>query len=153
MEKLLESAMDKSLKDLYKKIENTSLEPIIGPYIKSYMKPEELSSSLDKDANHVECKKSLYYPFKLPIKYLDDKSLHPLSHIVCNDLELAPSVVTTTDSPNPCIYDSLFLPKHDFANKMILGNSFQCINIYFKRNRYFLYFQNNKGENQEHNRN
>ena len=120
MDRFLESAMDKSLKDLYKKIENTSLEPIMGPYIKSYMKPDQ-DAHLDKDEILVKSKKSLYHPFKLPIQYLDDKTLHPLSHIVCNDLELAPTIDSTQSvvTSKSCIYDYLFLPKHDFAKNMI----------------------------------
>jgi len=121
MNDFLESAINNSLKDLYKKIENTSLEPIIGPHIKSYIKSDNSNASLDKNDIFVESKKSLYYPFKLPIKYLDDKTIHSLSPIVCNDLELAPTILPNKllSTCNPCIYDCLFLPKHDFAKNMI----------------------------------
>ena len=59
-------------------------------------------------------KKSVYHPFVLPIHYLDDKSIHPLSNTVADDLELSKS-----SSDNPIIYDYLFQPKNRFAVNMI----------------------------------
>jgi hypothetical protein len=55
----------------------------------------------------------LFSNFRLPITYLDTKSVHKLSTVVASDLELAES----TDSLP--MYDHLFLPKHEFAKQMI----------------------------------
>ena len=58
--------------------------------------------------------------FQLPIEYLDPSTLHPLQSTVVNDLEL---VSTITEDPEKqasiALYDNLFLPKHEFAKKMI----------------------------------
>jgi hypothetical protein len=52
-------------------------------------------------------------PFKLPIDYLDEKVVHPLSEVVASDLEL---VSATASDP---MYDILLKPKHKFAKDMI----------------------------------
>ena len=52
-------------------------------------------------------------PFKLPIEYLDEKLVHPLSEVVASDLEL---VSATASEP---MYDILLKPKHQFAKDMI----------------------------------
>ena len=52
-------------------------------------------------------------PFKLPIDYLDEKLVHPLSEVVASDLEL---VSATASDP---MYDILLKPKHKFAKDMI----------------------------------
>ena len=52
-------------------------------------------------------------PFKLPIEYLDEKVVHPLSEVVASDLEL---VSATASDP---MYDILLKPKHKFAKDMI----------------------------------
>ena len=57
----------------------------------------------------------IYYPFQLPITYLDASMVHPLSKIVCNDLELN----TPLHANKKCMYDYLLKPKHQFANQMI----------------------------------
>lgn len=51
--------------------------------------------------------------FILPIEYLDEKVVHPLSDIVVSDLELVSA--TASDS----MYDTLLKPKHQFAKDMI----------------------------------
>lgn len=51
--------------------------------------------------------------FKLPIDYLDEKLVHPLSEVVASDLEL---VSATASDP---MYDILLKPKHKFAKDMI----------------------------------
>ena len=112
MSDFLEKTLEKTLVDLYTKIENTPLEPFIGPYIKSYLPPV----ALDPISTTPIAIKSLYHPFKLPLKYLDDKSLHPLSPVVSSDLEL---VLSSTSATSTCIYDALFQPKHAFAKNMI----------------------------------
>ena len=52
-------------------------------------------------------------PFHLPIEYLDEKVVHPLSTVVASDLEL---VSATASDP---MYEVLLKPKHDFAKDMI----------------------------------
>lgn len=51
--------------------------------------------------------------FHLPIEYLDEKVVHPLSTVVASDLEL---VSATASDP---MYEVLLKPKHDFAKDMI----------------------------------
>jgi len=51
--------------------------------------------------------------FILPIEYLDEKVVHPLSEVVASDLEL----VSATASES--MYDTLLKPKHQFAKDMI----------------------------------
>lgn len=53
-----------------------------------------------------------YEPFQLPINYLDEKYIHPLSNTVEKDLELA-------TSENKSMYEYLFQPKNEFAKNMI----------------------------------
>ena len=56
--------------------------------------------------------------FKLPISYLDDSNLFPVSDVVCNDLEL----VKNNSSPDgKCIYDYLLKPSDEFS-KLLLPN-------------------------------
>ena len=52
-------------------------------------------------------------PFRLPIDYLDETVVHPLSDVVASDLEL---VSATASDP---MYDILLKPKHKFAKDMI----------------------------------
>jgi hypothetical protein len=52
-------------------------------------------------------------PFILPIEYLDEKVVHPLSEVVASDLEL---VSATASDP---MYETLLKPKHQFAKDMI----------------------------------
>lgn len=68
------------------------------------IRPPILTSS-DNDIIHTN--------FRLPIQYLDEYTLHTLSPVVSNDLELS-----IPDSENS-VYDHLFLPKHQFAKSMI----------------------------------
>lgn len=56
---------------------------------------------------------SAFPSFKLPIQYQATNSIHPLSSLVVDDLELASS---TTQTP---LYEFLFQPTHDFSKKMI----------------------------------
>lgn len=51
--------------------------------------------------------------FHLPIEYLDEKVVHPLSTVVASDLEL---VSATASDP---MYEVLLKPKHEFAKDMI----------------------------------
>ena len=53
------------------------------------------------------------HPFRLPIEYLDEKVVHPLSTVVASDLEL---VSATASDP---MYEVLLKPKHEFAKDMI----------------------------------
>jgi len=66
---------------------------------------------------------NVYYPFMLPIKYLDKPHIHTLSPIVVSDLELAgeSSLVVREDAPaaSPTMYDYLFQPTTQFASSTI----------------------------------
>ena len=79
------------------------------------------------DSNPVDAKPTTqYYPFKLPIKYLDETALYPLSPVVSNDLEL----LNTAADHN--MYDCLFQPTHEFGKNMIREwNTNYCTNIPF----------------------
>ena len=108
MDKCLDKYISKTAADLYSQVEHTSFGPILKPYIEKYIIPEPVKVAVD------EPKKSLYHPFQLPIRYLDDNCIHPLSPIVSSDLEL-----TIVDSPESGMYNHLFLPEHAFAKNMI----------------------------------
>ena len=54
--------------------------------------------------------------FKLPISYLNNDMLFPITDIVSSDLELIPS---NENSNNKCIYDYLFQSKHSFSKLLI----------------------------------
>ena len=58
-------------------------------------------------------KKSLHYPFKLPIEYISQDELHPLSTIVNDDLELV------TSKGKVSVYEQLFQPTNIFGSNMI----------------------------------
>ena len=79
-------------------------------YVKESL--EEPFGKNSKESKESKESKPLYDGFKHPITYLDASSLHPLSTIVSNDLELL-------ESNNKPIYDYLFQPKHKFARDMI----------------------------------
>ena len=55
--------------------------------------------------------------FQLPIEYLDPSMLHPLEYTVATDLELISTINETQETKS--LYNSLFLPKHEFARKNI----------------------------------
>uniref|UniRef100_A0A6C0AU05 DNA mismatch repair proteins mutS family domain-containing protein n=1 Tax=viral metagenome TaxID=1070528 RepID=A0A6C0AU05_9ZZZZ len=61
----------------------------------------------------LEDSKSAISRFKLPISYLDSSELYKISETVKSDLELVPVVDTS------CMYDYLFLPKHEFAKSIM----------------------------------
>lgn len=54
----------------------------------------------------------LHYPFRLPITYLPEKEIRPLSKIVSSDLELV-------DTPSKSMYEYLLRPSHQFARDLI----------------------------------
>ena len=58
---------------------------------------------------------SLYYPFKLPIQYVNKNEVFPLSKTVSDDLELETTISTTGTST----YEHLFEPSNSFATQMI----------------------------------
>jgi len=58
-------------------------------------------------------KNTLYKPFKLPIQYLPESDIHPLSETVNQDLELVKSVGSKS------VYQQLFKPTHNFGEMMI----------------------------------
>lgn len=55
--------------------------------------------------------------FQLPIEYLDPSTLYPLQPTIAADLELVATI--TEDQKTACLYDNLFLPKHEFAEKTV----------------------------------
>jgi energy-coupling factor transporter ATP-binding protein EcfA2 len=105
----IDNYISKTVTELYTQIEHTSFGPMLKPYIDIYIIPES-----EKEKEKTESKKSLYYPFQLPIRYLDNSTVHPLSSTVSNDLEL-----TVIENPESSIYNLLFLPEHEFAKNMI----------------------------------
>lgn len=113
-----DTAINNLASELYSKIEHTQIGAILKPYIEPYITP------IIPPSHTTEPAKSKYYPFQLPIRYLDNNT-YPLSTIVSNDLELA------IDASN-CIYNHLFLPKHEFAVNMIHEwKTHYSTNIYF----------------------
>lgn len=70
----------------------------------------------EPDFLYSDCQENpaLYGPFKLPIEYLDESSRHPLSDIVCQDLELV-----DTRGANHSMYQFLFQPSHPLGDSMI----------------------------------
>ena len=65
------------------------------------------------EATKSEAEKRAETKFILPIEYLDENVVHPLSEVVASDLEL---VSATASDP---MYDTLLKPKHQFAKDMI----------------------------------
>ena len=79
--------------------------------------PVPIPPSILKLINSEEIKETKYESihestFKLPIQYLDEKYIHPISPIVSQDLELV-------SSTNKSMYDILLNPSNPFANHMI----------------------------------
>ena len=66
--------------------------------------------------------------FKLPISYLNNDMLFPITDIVSSDLELIPS----SENNNKCIYDYLFQSKNSFS-KLLIPNwkQYYTTNIHF----------------------
>jgi hypothetical protein len=80
-------------------------------------------NSLDSSVNNVSPKIDESIPtFKLPIQYLDDKDIHPISSIVSDDLELCKEKTTEKDpgtsNKGKSMYDIVFQPSHPFGEKM-----------------------------------
>lgn len=59
-----------------------------------------------------EKNKHVYYPFKLPIYYLQNEDICDLNTCVIEDLEM-------DKSPETPMYDLLFQPKHEFSKNLI----------------------------------
>ena len=79
--------------------------------------PVPIPPSILKLINQEENKPPNYKPiydssFKLPIQYLDEKYIHPISPVVSQDLEMV-------SSSNESMYNILLKPSHSFANHMI----------------------------------
>lgn len=85
-----------------------------------------------KGANSVQQERPLHYPFKLPIQYIAANSVHPLSAVVVQDLELVQTVSSASDttkqsaqsaqsaqSTSHSMYEHLFQPTHPFGQAMI----------------------------------
>ena len=70
---------------------------------------EEVSEAEKSEAEKSEAETK----FILPIEYLDEKVVHPLSEVVASDLELVSA--TASDS----MYETLLKPKHQFAKDII----------------------------------
>ena len=107
----------------YAKSSNSSSNSIEDYTKELYEKIEILLGKTPNIPKDVSNNKPTFYPFKLPIQYLEDKSLHALSPIVSSDLELSPSLTHSSSidasSNQMVIYDHLFQPTHSFAKDMI----------------------------------
>ena len=71
---------------------------------------EKLYNSTEEDVNL-----PIHHPFKLPIAYLPETEIHPLSEVVKTDLEL----VKSSKEQNKSMYEQLFRPSHPLASNMI----------------------------------
>jgi hypothetical protein len=71
---------------------------------------EKLYNSAEEDVNL-----PIHHPFKLPIAYLPETEIHPLSEIVKTDLEL----VKSSKEQNKSMYEQLFRPSHPLGSNMI----------------------------------
>ena len=56
---------------------------------------------------------TLHSPFKLPIEYISDNELHPLSDVVCEDLELV------KEEGEISVYEKLFQPSNILGHNLI----------------------------------
>ena len=75
---------------------------------------KRVSEATKSEATKSEAEKSeSKTKFILPIEYLDENVVHPLSEVVASDLEL---VSATASDP---MYETLLKPKHQFAKDMI----------------------------------
>ena len=76
-----------------------------------------MSETLDIDNSDTidtyEHNDAIYGPFQLPIDYMEPDTLHELSPIVTEDLELVESKGDTS------LYDQLFQPSHVLGQNMI----------------------------------
>lgn len=95
--------MESWANDFIKKAEkevNIALSKTLG------VKPtNEEVVSFDKD--------KLHSPFKLPIQYVDENSLHPLSNTVCEDLELV------KEEGELSVYEKLFQPTNVLGHNLL----------------------------------
>jgi hypothetical protein len=80
--------------------------------IQKYFFPTNTIASSDSEYKVEKTQIKIDTNFKLPIAYLEDSEIFPLSEIVATDLELT----TSTSKP---MYDYLFQPSHKFAKDMI----------------------------------
>ena len=95
--------MESWANDFIKKAEkeiNISLSKTLGVQPTS-----EEDVSFDKD--------KLHSPFKLPIQYVDENSLHPLSNTVCEDLELV------KEEGELSVYEKLFQPTNVLGHNLL----------------------------------
>ena len=74
---------------------------------------KRVSEAEKNEATKNEAEKRSETKFILPIEYLDENVVHPLSEVVASDLEL---VSATASDP---MYETLLKPKHQFAKDMI----------------------------------
>jgi hypothetical protein len=77
----------------------------------------EDNTSKEKDASE-----PLHSVFKLPIMYLPEEAVRPLSTLVSTDLEMVANQGTVVDKDTPekrGMYDYLLQPQHDFAKTLI----------------------------------
>jgi len=106
------------------------------PYV-----PENENNDENNDKGPLGKKQNIpiYEPFRLPITYLPEDQVHPLSPVVVQDLELSPvqspnSTILDASATNVCpnasssiqpsttslsMYEHLFQPTHPFAKDMI----------------------------------
>ena len=81
----------------------------------------------DNEYKEHASKKTLHYPFKLPICYVPSEELHPLSQVVNDDLELVKVKGEVS------LYEQLFQPTNIFGSNMI-----QDWSQYFTSNEQYL---------------
>lgn len=81
-------------------------------------KIEEIITGKKKLKTESLPKQPEFFPFQLPIQYLDNKYKHSLSETVTEDLELS-LPKTSTAKTNTIMYDHLFLPSHSFGRRTI----------------------------------
>ena len=82
--------------------------------ITKYLPAQKMDTTNSTNTQEIQEKK-IYSPFKLPICYLDEPDIHPLTPSVSSDLELT-SCVNTESVP---MYEIILRPKHSFAKQMI----------------------------------
>jgi len=74
----------------------------------------------DTDMSGDDMNVNLQSVFKLPITYLPEETIRPLSSTVSSDLELVGSYVSQDDKEDKWgMYDYLLKPTHDFGSNMI----------------------------------
>lgn len=85
---------------------------------------DEIHDAKSVDGKTEKQERPLHYPFKLPIRYLQEQSVRPLSAVVAQDLELVQTVSSGSSgkeqsAKHHSMYEHLFQPTHPFGQSMI----------------------------------